>query len=71
MNRGWYDPRPLGPPPGIELVDRLCMAEDAEKAKSRRERAMKFVADNPDHPLVREYKAKLAELEKEHGGKEK
>ena len=66
-NWGWRKEIPIEPPPGIALVDQLCMAEDVAKAKSRREAAMKFIADNPDHPLVKAYKADLAKIEKEHG----
>ena len=33
---GWVEPRPLSPPPGIALVDRLCDAQDAKDRAQRR-----------------------------------
>ena len=29
--RGWIEPRPLGPPPGIGMVDALCIADDVRQ----------------------------------------
>lgn len=36
---GWVDPAPLGPPPGIKLIDRMMAAEDRQW---RRQRAREF-----------------------------
>jgi hypothetical protein len=36
---GWVEPAPLKPPPGVELIDRMCAAEDRQW---RAERARQF-----------------------------
>jgi hypothetical protein len=46
-----------GPPPGIDLIDRLVNAlEPTELVRRRRE----FIRANPDHPLVKAYLAEKA-----------
>ena len=35
---GWQDAKPLTPPPGIELVDRLVDAQDAQDKRERARR---------------------------------
>jgi hypothetical protein len=60
-----------GPPPGIALIDRLVNHFEPTELERKRRAARKFIADNPNHPDVLAYKAELAQLEKEHGGKEK
>ena len=37
-DKGWVEPRPLQPPPGISLVDKLCDAQDARERAGRRGR---------------------------------
>jgi len=59
-----------GPPPGIALIDQLADHFEPTERERQRRAAMKFIAENPDHPLVKAYKADLAKIEKEHGGKE-
>ena len=56
-----------GPPPGIALIDRIVNALEPTELEKRRRAALKFIADNPDHPLVKAYKADLARAEEEHG----
>jgi hypothetical protein len=56
-----------GPPPGIGLIDNIVNALEPTAQELKRRAALKFVADNPNHPAVLAYKAELAQLEKEHG----
>jgi hypothetical protein len=35
---GWIEAKPLAPPPGIALVDRLCEAQDARDRRRRKAR---------------------------------
>ena len=32
---GWVEPVPIGPPPGVAIIDRLCDAADREELKRR------------------------------------
>jgi hypothetical protein len=56
-----------GPPPGIALIDRIVNALEPTELERRRRAAMKFIADNPDHPLVKAYKADLAKVKEKDG----
>ena len=56
-----------GPPPGIAIIDRLVDHYEPTERQRQRRVALKFIADNPNHPAVLAYKAELAKLEKEHG----
>ena len=56
-----------GPPPGIALIDKLANHFEPTERERQRRAAMKFIAENPDHELVKTYKADLAKIEKEHG----
>ena len=33
---GWVETKPLAPPPGINLIDRMCLAQDAKDRAARR-----------------------------------
>jgi hypothetical protein len=58
-----------GPPPGIGLIDSIVNAlEPLNERERQRRAAMKFIAENPDHELVKAYKLKVAELEKGKDG---
>jgi hypothetical protein len=56
-----------GPPPGLRWVDAIANYFEPTERERQRRAALKFIADNPDHPAVLAYKAELAQLEKEHG----
>jgi hypothetical protein len=71
MSKGWYDPAPLGPPPGIALVDAIANALEPTERDRQRRAAMKFIEENPSHPLVVEYQTVLAKVKAEADGKEK
>jgi len=62
----WRDV-PIGPPPGIGIIDKLVDHFEPTPKELQRRAALKFIADNPNHPAVLAYKAELAQLEKEHG----
>jgi len=32
---GWIDERPLGPPPGISIIDEMCEAADQRERRER------------------------------------
>ena len=68
---GWRKEQPIGPPPGIGLIDKLVDHFEPTAQELKRRAALKFIADNPNHPAVLAYKAELAQLEKEHGKDEK
>jgi hypothetical protein len=54
---GWRKEQPIGPPPGIELIDKLVdHFEPTELEKRRRE----FIKANPDDPVVKAYLAEKA-----------
>jgi hypothetical protein len=47
---GWRKEQPIGPPPGIGLIDKLVdHFEPTELERRRRE----FIAANPDDPVVK------------------
>jgi hypothetical protein len=61
-----------GPPPGIGLIDRIVNAlEPITERERQRRAAMKFITDNPSHPLVVEYQKALAKVKAEADDKEK
>jgi len=55
-----------GPPPGIALIDQLADHFEPTERERQRRAAMRFIAENPNHPLVVEYQKALAKIEKEH-----
>jgi hypothetical protein len=34
-SKGWIDPRPLGPQPGISIIDQMCEAADRRERRGR------------------------------------
>jgi hypothetical protein len=56
-----------GPPPGIGIIDKLVDHFEPTARELQRRAAMKFIADNPNHPLVVEYQKALAKAKEEHG----
>ena len=54
---------PIAPPEGIGLIDKIVNALEPTELERRRRAALKFIADNPAHPLVKEYKAALVKAE--------
>jgi hypothetical protein len=66
-NWGWRREIPIAPPEGIGIIDKLVDHFEPTERERQRRAALKFIADNPNHPAVLAYKAELAKLEKEHG----
>jgi len=65
-NWGWRKEVPITPPPGVSIIDRLVdHYEPLTELERQRRAALKFIADNPDHPLVVEYREALARAEAE------
>ena len=64
---GWRREIPITPPEGIGIIDKLVNHFEPTERELKRRAALKFIAENPDHPAVLAYKAELAQLEKEHG----
>jgi hypothetical protein len=57
-----------GPPPGIALIDKIVNALEPTERERQRRAALKFIAENPDHPLVVEYQKALAKVKAEKDG---
>jgi len=57
-----------GPPPGIALIDKLANHFEPTERERQRRAAMKFIAENPDHPLVVEYRLAKEKIEKGKDG---
>jgi hypothetical protein len=70
MSWGWRE-IPIGPPPGIALIDKLVDHFEPTPQELKRRAALKFIADNPNHPAVLAYKAALAAEEKAKADAEK
>jgi len=58
-----------GPPPGLRWVDAIANYFEPTERERQRRAAMKFIADNPNHPLVVEYQKALAKVKAEEKAK--
>ena len=63
---GWSKEIPIGPPEGIGIIDKLVDHFEPTPQELKRRAALKFIADNPTHPLVVEYHKALAKAKEEH-----